>query len=111
MPAMTTSRTSGAQAAMNRARNGPTLTQVPLASLKSSAMRPSKSKPHSKSIGIGRLERVAELIKPLLVKGGVPSSPAAASSPGVTFGPLRANLELAIVGNQLGVVAGTGSPT
>ncbi len=49
MPAMTTSRTSGAQAAIKRARKGPTLTQVPLASLKSSAMRPSKSKPASKS--------------------------------------------------------------
>jgi len=49
MPDITTSRTSGAQAATNRARNGPTLTQVPLASLKSSAMRPSKSKPAWKS--------------------------------------------------------------
>ena len=51
MPAITTSRTSGAQAATKRARSGPTLTQVPLASLKSSAMRPSKSKPLSKSSG------------------------------------------------------------
>src|SRR5258708_3537489 len=51
MPAITTSRTNGAQAAMNRARSGPTLTQVPLASLKSSAMRPSKSNPALKSPG------------------------------------------------------------
>jgi hypothetical protein len=49
MPAITTSRTSGAHAAMNLARSGPALTQVPLASLKSSAIRPSKSKPASRS--------------------------------------------------------------
>src|SRR4051812_44745570 len=51
MPAMTMSRTSGAQAATKRARNGPTLTQVPLPSLKSSPMRPSKSKPALRSSG------------------------------------------------------------
>jgi len=49
MPDITTSRTSGAQAAIKRARSGPTLTQVPLASLKSSAMRPSKSNPALRS--------------------------------------------------------------
>jgi hypothetical protein len=51
MPAMTTSRTKGAQAVTKRARNGPTLTQVPLASLKSSPVRPSKSNPASKLSG------------------------------------------------------------
>jgi hypothetical protein len=45
MPAMTTSCTQGSPAAMTRARSGPTETKVPVASLKSSAMRPSKAKP------------------------------------------------------------------
>ena len=40
-----------AQAVTKRARKGPTETQVPLASLKSSAMRPSKSKPASRLFG------------------------------------------------------------
>ena len=41
MPATTTSCTQRAPAAMIFARSGPTLTKVPVASLKSSAMRPS----------------------------------------------------------------------
>ena len=45
MPATTTSCTQGSPAAMMRARSGPTETKVPVESLKSSAVRPSKAKP------------------------------------------------------------------
>ena len=68
MPAITTSRTSGAQAATKRARSGPTLTQVPLPSLKSSEMRPSKSKPRIEVVGDGQFQRVAELIETFVVE-------------------------------------------
>src|SRR5580704_9579414 len=54
-PASTTSRTSGAKCAMNAARSGPTLTQVPVASLKSSARRPSNSRPFDGSAGSANL--------------------------------------------------------
>ena len=104
MPAITTSRTSGAQAATNRARSGPTLTQVPLASLKSSAMRPSKSKPASKSSGDGRLQRVAEFVKAFLVerrRGQFRLAPIARRD----VRPLGADFQLAVVRHQLGVVA------
>ena len=53
---------------MKRARSGPTLTQVPVASLKSSAMRPSNNRP----LPVGRvveLERVAEPVEAFLVEG------------------------------------------
>jgi len=70
MPAITTSRTSGAQAAMKRARSGPTLTQVPLASLKSSAIRPSKSNPALKSSATAGLICVPEFVKTFPVEGG-----------------------------------------
>ena len=68
-PASTTSRTSGAKCAMNAARSGPTLTQVPVASLKSSARRPSNSKPFGRIGRIVELERVADLVKPFVVEG------------------------------------------
>jgi hypothetical protein len=51
MPAMTTSCTIGSPAAMILARSGPTETKVPVASLKSSAMRPSNMKPSSGCAG------------------------------------------------------------
>ena len=69
-PASTTSRTSGAKCAMKAARSGPTLTQVPVASLKSSASRPSNSRPLAGSAGVVELQRVADLVKPFLVEGG-----------------------------------------
>ena len=49
--ASTASRTNGAHSAINPARNGPTLTQVPVASLKSSASRPSNTRPFAGSSG------------------------------------------------------------
>ena len=48
-PAITTSRTSGAKCSMKLARSGPTFTQVPVESLKSSAMRPRNSSPRAGS--------------------------------------------------------------
>ena len=51
IPAMTTSCTSGSPAAMIFARSGPTETNVPVESLKSSAMRPSNAKPISGRAG------------------------------------------------------------
>ncbi len=51
MPATTTSCTSGAPSRTMRARIGPTLTKVPVDSLKSSAMRPSNSSPRCGSPG------------------------------------------------------------
>ena len=53
-PAMTASLASGASAETSAARNGPTLTQVPVASLKSSAMRPSNRKPPEASPGVAK---------------------------------------------------------
>ena len=53
---------------MKRARSGPTLTQVPVASLKSSAMRPSNSRPCARIVRIGELQRVAEPVEAFLVE-------------------------------------------
>ena len=54
---------------MKRARNGPTLTQVPVDSLKSSAMRPSNRKPLPGSCGVGEFQRVADLVEAVFVEG------------------------------------------
>ena len=54
---------------MKRARNGPTLTQVPVDSLKSSAMRPSNSRPLRGIGGVGEFQRVADLVEAFLVEG------------------------------------------
>ena len=53
---------------MKRARNGPTLTQVPVVSLKSSAMRPSNSKPSSGRCGVHEFQGIAEPKKAFLVE-------------------------------------------
>ncbi|MNY82090.1 hypothetical protein D3C86_2240060 [compost metagenome] len=50
-PVMTTSRISGAQAAMTPDRTAAKLTQVPVESLKSSVTRPSKTRPREISAG------------------------------------------------------------
>ena len=70
MPAITTSRTSGAQAAMKRARNGPTLTQVPLRELEILGDAAVEIEAGVEIVGIGRLERIAEFVKALFVEGG-----------------------------------------
>ena len=53
---------------MKRARNGPTLTQVPVDSLKSSAMRPSNSRPLPAIVGVDEFQRVADLVEALFVE-------------------------------------------
>jgi hypothetical protein len=50
-PAITTSWISPPPAATMRVRSGPTLTQVPVESLKSSASRPSNMTPRARSAG------------------------------------------------------------
>ena len=55
--------------AMKRARSGPTLTQVPVASLKSSAMRPSNKRPLLGSCRSSNLQRIAEPVEAFLVEG------------------------------------------
>ena len=57
------------RAAMNRARSGPTLTQVPVESLKSSATRPSNTRPLRGSLRIDEAHRVAQPVEALLVEG------------------------------------------
>ena len=54
---------------MKRARNGPTLAQVPVDSLKSSAMRPSNSRPLQRIVGVDEFQRVADFVEALLVEG------------------------------------------
>ena len=80
MPAITTSRTSGAQAAMKRARNGPTLTQVPLRELEVLGDAAVEIEAGVEIIGIGRLQRVAELVEAFLVERSSRSVPAGANS-------------------------------
>src|SRR3979490_237228 len=70
MRAITTSRTSGAQAATNRARSGPTLTQVPpgeLEILGDAAVEIEARVEGGKADG---LECIAKLVKSFVVEGG-----------------------------------------
>ena len=85
---------------MNFALNGPTLTHVPVASLKSSATRPSNRKPRSGSVVVGEPQRIAELVESLFVKrrlGQLGLAPVA----GGDARALDARLELAGVGDEL----------
>ena len=79
-PAITTSCASRRPARGSCARSGPTLTQVPVDSLKSSASRPSKTSPLPRIAGIDEAHRVAEPVEALLVERGRASAP---SSPPV----------------------------
>ena len=59
----------GRRPARSCARSGPTLTKVPVDSLKSSAMRPSNSRPRCGSAGSIELHRVAGAVEAFFVEG------------------------------------------
>ena len=81
-PAMTTSCARPAACIRIFERSGPTLTQVPVESLKSSARRPLNISPLFGIGGIDEVHRVAEPVEALVVEGRsrhrlvAPSSPA-----------------------------------
>ena len=110
MPAMTTSRTSGAQAATKRARSGPTLTQVPLRELEILGDAAVEIEAGIEVVGIGRFERVAELVKAFLVEG-VRGQLRLAPIARRDVRPLGANFHLAVVRHSLASLPDTGSPT
>ena len=91
---------SGAKWSMKRARNGPTLTQVPVDSLKSSAMRPSNSRPLAGSCRVDEFQRVAEFVEALVVEGlaGQVVLPPIARR---DVRPAQPRFELALVRHQL----------
>jgi len=113
MPAITTSRTSapGAQARQSVRRSGPTLTQVPLPSLKSlpklSAIEieaACPSRPYRRFFKVAS----AEFCKPFLVELGGSQPPALAPKPGVTLGPLARTSSLPLFGNRFASLPDTG---
>ena len=99
-PVMTTSCTRGEHAELILARSGPTLTQVPVPSLKSSVVRPSNSKPWRGSAAIDEAHRVAGAVEALLVErraGELRLAPVA----GRDAGAAKARLEFFARGNEL----------
>ena len=104
MPAMMTSRTSGAQAATKRARSGPTRNPGAAGELEVLRDAAVEIEAGVEIIGIGRLDGVAELVKALFVergRGEIGLAPVARRD----VRPLGANLELAVVRQQLCIIA------
>ena len=102
MPAITTSRTQRAETLHQRARSGPTLTQVPVASLKSSRDAPVEGKPASaRSAGSIEAQRVAEAVEAFLVEGGAASASGVAPIAGGDVRAAHPRLQLALDRRQL----------
>ncbi len=87
------------------ARSGPTLTQVPLDSLKSSARRPSNISPFDGSRRIAQADGVPHAVEALLVEGGR-GARGVAEVPGRHVRSPHAGLELAADAGELQVHAG-----
>ena len=106
-PAIATSAMYGAHALMSARRNPSTLTHVPLESLKSSASRPSKRRPHSGRCGMTGATASPVRRKPSSSRG-IGRGPAGPTYPGETVGPPNAHLGTSVDIDQTQGMAGQG---
>src|SRR5262249_49561778 len=96
----TTSCNAGEAAASTASRKDPTLTHVPVVSLKSSAVRPSKMRPRAGSSGSANPDGVSRSIEAFIVvarSGQIGTLPIARRN----VRSAHANLELTGIGHQL----------
>ncbi len=98
-PAITTSWMAPPPACTISVRSVPTLTQVPVVSLKSSATRPSNTRPGARIVGVDETAGVADPVEALVVERGGRQRGLVVARRDVR--PLHPQLELAPVGNEL----------